>query len=236
MPNRLGLLPAQTALKSGRKEACGHRALRVAISWHGRCPSDSPSLFITGRRHEHYIYIYIIYIYIIIIFKRLRATAGQGPNYVGPSRGYVGLSWPSLGLCWPILKAMWADLEAYVGRSWGPCWPMWSQKIRKMARAKNTVKRRIFWWSAAYLGAMLAHLGAMLAYLEGNVGPSCWPILGLCWPILGAMLPHLEAMLIHLEACVGPCWPILSHKIRKMEKMGAAKNTVKRGGFWRHGV
>ena len=47
-------------------------------------------------------------------FKRLRATAGQGPTYVGPS---CELCWPSLGLCWPILKAMWADLEAYVGRS-----------------------------------------------------------------------------------------------------------------------
>ena len=100
---------------------------------------------------------------------------------------------------------------------------------------KNTVKRRIFWWSAAYLGAMLAHRGAMLAYLEGNVGPSwgylgpswglcwpilglCWPILGLSWPILGAMLPHAEAMLVHLAAYVGPCWPILSHKGRKMGK------------------
>ena len=41
------------------------------------------------------------------IFKRLRATAGQGPNYAGP---FCGI----LGLCWPILKAMWADLEAYV--------------------------------------------------------------------------------------------------------------------------
>ena len=77
-------------------------------------------------------------------FKRLRETAGQGPNYVGPSCGYVGLCWPtlayvglcwpmlaylagnvgpawgcwpSLGVCWPILKAMWADREAYVGRS-----------------------------------------------------------------------------------------------------------------------
>ena len=39
------------------------------------------------------------------IFKRLRATAGQGPNYVGPFCGYVGL-------CWPILRAMWADLVA----------------------------------------------------------------------------------------------------------------------------
>ena len=43
--------------------------------------------------------------------KRLRATAGQGPNYVGPFCGYVGL-------CWPILRAMWAHLVAmlaYVG-------------------------------------------------------------------------------------------------------------------------
>ena len=29
-------------------------------------------------------------------FKRLRATAGQGPNYVGPSCGYVGLCWRML--------------------------------------------------------------------------------------------------------------------------------------------
>ena len=44
-------------------------------------------------------------------FKRLGATAGQGPNYVGPFCGYVGL-------CWPILRAMWAHLVAmlaYVG-------------------------------------------------------------------------------------------------------------------------
>ena len=48
-------------------------------------------------------------------FKRLRATAGQGPNYVGPFCGYVGLCWRMLaylvgnvgpsggyfGLCWP---------------------------------------------------------------------------------------------------------------------------------------
>ena len=48
-------------------------------------------------------------------FKRLRATAGQGPNYVGPLCGYVGLCWRMLaylagnvgpscgyvGLCWP---------------------------------------------------------------------------------------------------------------------------------------
>jgi len=32
-----------------------------------------------------------------------------------------------------------------------------------MGTAKNTVKRRIFWWSAAYLGTMLAYLGAAAA-------------------------------------------------------------------------
>ena len=38
-------------------------------------------------------------------FKRLRATAGQGPNYVGPFCGYLG--------------AMLAYLEGNVGPSWG---------------------------------------------------------------------------------------------------------------------
>ena len=50
-----------------------------------------------------------------VIFKRLRATAGQGPNYVGPSCGYM-LAY--VGVCWPILRATWAHLVAmlaYVG-------------------------------------------------------------------------------------------------------------------------
>ena len=42
-------------------------------------------------------------------FKRLRATAGQGHNYVGPSCGYVGL-------CWLILRAMWAQLGAMLAQ------------------------------------------------------------------------------------------------------------------------
>ena len=53
------------------------------------------------------IYIYI-YIY-NIQFKRLRATAGQGPNYVGPSCGYM-LAY--VGVCWPILRATRAHLVA----------------------------------------------------------------------------------------------------------------------------
>ena len=142
------------------------------------------------------------------------------------SWGYVGLSWgqcgPILGLCWPILKAMWADLEAYVD-------PCWAKRAEKWEQQKITVKRRIFWRSAAYLGAMLAHLGAMLAYLEGNVGPSwgyvgpawgyvgpswgylgpswalCWPILRLCWPILELWWPILRPILAHVDPSYTTC-------------------------------
>ena len=77
---------------------------------------------------------------------------------------------------------MWAHVMArlaYVGLRF-----MLSQKIRKMGTVKNTVKRRRFWWSASYLGAILAHLGAMLAYLEGNVGPS-WGYIGPSWGYFG---------------------------------------------------
>ena len=47
-------------------------------------------------------------------FKRLRATAGQGPNYVGPSCGYVGL-------CWRML----AYLAGNVGSAWSYVDPAW---------------------------------------------------------------------------------------------------------------
>ena len=50
-------------------------------------------------------------------FKRLRATAGQGPNYVGPFCGILGLCWPILRAMWAHLGAMLAYLESYVGRS-----------------------------------------------------------------------------------------------------------------------
>ena len=158
------------------------------------------------------------------------------------------------------LGAMLAYLEGYVGRSWGLCRPIlrpmlahadpcWAKRSEKWEQQKYTVKCRIFWWSAAYLGAMLAHLGAMLAhlgamlaYLEGNVGPSwgyvgpswgpwdlCWPILGLCWPILGAMLAHLGGY-------VGPCSPILGHKIRKTAKNGKSTKHRKTRGFLAAGL
>ena len=70
-------------------------------------------------------------------FKRLRATAGQGPNYVGPFCGYVGL-------CWPISRAMWAHLVAmlaYVGLMLKHVEP---KDPKNGNSKKNTVKHRIF--------------------------------------------------------------------------------------------
>ena len=64
-------------------------------------------------------------------FKRLRATAGQGPNYVGPFCGYVGL-------CWPML----AYLAGNVGPSCGYvglCWPHVEPKDPKNGNSKKTL-------------------------------------------------------------------------------------------------
>ena len=73
----------------------------------------------------------------IHLFKRLRATAGQGPNYVGPVCGYVGL-------CWRML----AYLAGNVGPSCGYVGLMLTHvepKDPKNGNSKNnTVKRRIF--------------------------------------------------------------------------------------------
>ena len=160
----------------------------------------------------------------------------------------------------PTMWAHFVAILAYVGLSCGQCGPMlwlcwphvdscWAERSEKWAQQRSTVKRRIFWWSVAYLGAMLAHLGAMLAYLEGNVAHlgamlahlgAMLAQLGAMLAHLGAMLAHLGAMLAHLEAYVGPawglCWPMLTH-LRPLApgnaaKMRRAQNTVKRGGFW----
>ena len=129
-----------------------------------------------------------------IIFKRLRATAGQGPNYVGPSCGML----------------------AYVGLIFTHVEP----KDPKNGNSKKHCKTQDSLMVGGHLGATLAHRGAMLAYLEGNVGPSrgyvdpSWGYVGPSWAMLahlramlahlGAMLAHLGAMLAHLEAYVGP--------------------------------
>ena len=158
--------------------------------------------------------------------------------------------WAQLGAMLTQLGAMLAYLEGYVGRSWGLCRPILrpmlahvdpcgAKRSEKWEQQKNTVKRRIFWGSAAYLGAMLAHLGGYVGPSWGYVGPSWsydgpswgylspswalgWPILGLCWPILRPMLAHVD-----------PSWATRSEK---WEKVGRAQNTVKRGSFWRPGV
>ena len=74
-------------------------------------------------------------------FKRLRATAGQGPNYVGPSCGYM-LAY--VGVCWPILRATWAHLVAmlaYVGLMLTHVEP---KDPKNGNSKKNAVKRMIF--------------------------------------------------------------------------------------------
>ena len=90
------------------------------------------------------------------------AYVGLSCGQCGPS---LGLCWPSLGyvglssrLCGPILRPMLAHVD-----------PCWAKRSEKWEQQKNTVKRRNFWWSAAYLGAMFRS----------------W---GLCWPLL----VHLE--------------------------------------------
>ena len=142
--------------------------------------------------------------------------------YVGLSCGQCG---PILWLCWPMLMHV-EPKDPKNGNS-----------------KKNTVKRRIFWWSAP-LGLCWPILG-----LCGPILGLCWSILGLSWPILGAMLadlgamlahlgpswgpcwPILGAMLAHLEPYVGPCWPILSHKSRKSSKNGKSKIHCKTQGI-----
>ena len=130
----------------------------------------------------------ILWLYVGLCWRMLAYLAGN----VGPSCGYVGLCLPHVGPCW-------------------------AKRSEKWEQQKNAVKRRIFWWSAAYLGAMLAHLGAMLAYLGAMLAH-----LGASLAHFGAMLAHLEAMLAQLGGYVGPswsyvgpawalCWPILAH-------------------------
>ena len=143
----------------------------------------------------------------------------------------------------------WPDLSAYarqlargptmlahlVAICWHPCGAKRSEKWEQQSNASKTQDvLMVGGLSWGYVGPSWGYVGVS----GGQRGPIlglcwlilglCWPILGLCWPILGAMLAHVGAMLAHLEAYVGPCWPILSHKLRKMGKMGKAQNTKHR--------
>ena len=155
------------------------------------------------------------------IFKRLRATAGQGPNYVGPLCGYVGLCWPHVDLCWAKRSEKWEqpkkhcktqDILMVGGLSWGYVGPSWG-----------------------YVGLSWGQCGPILGL--------CWPILGLCWPILELWWPILGLSWPIFGRYVGPSCgllrPMLAHvdpRSEKWEKVRRAQNTVKRGGFWRGGV
>ena len=153
---------------------------------------------------------------------------------------YVGLSCGQRG---PILWLWWPRFAA--------CWPMLSQKIRKMGTAKKRCKTQdilmvggLSWGyvgpSWGYVGPSWGYLGPSWSYVGpswGYLGPSCgyvgpsWGYVGpscrLCWPILGLCSPILRPMLAH----VGPSGAIRSEKL---QKVGRAQNTVKRGSFWRY--
>ena len=180
---------------------CGQETLVLcctgrSVKTHGgRFPTNIYKLYTDTRTHTH------INIYIYILFKRLRATAGQGPT----------------------MLAHLVAMLAYVGLIFTHVEP----KDPKNGNSKKTVKRRIFWWSAAYLGAMLAHRGAMLAYLDGNVGPS-WGYVGLSWGYVGPSWSY-----------VGPSWGYVGPSWGR--KMGTAKKHCKTqeilmvgGLFWGH--
>ena len=114
---------------------------------------------------------------------------------VGPSCGYVGVCLPHVG-------------------------PGWAKRSEKWEQQKNAVKRRIFWWSAAYLWGYVGPSWGYVGPSWGQCGPIlglCWPILGLCWPILRPMLAHLGAMLAHFEAyAAGHGLTLLSDPTRKL--------------------
>ena len=147
-----------------------------------------------------------------------------------PMLAYVGLSCrqrgPILWLCWPMFAS---------------CWPMLSQKIRKMGTAKKRCKTHdtlmvggLSWGyvgpSWGYVGLSWGQCGPILG-LFWPILELCWPILGLCWPILGPCWPILRPMLAHLEAYVGRCWPIRNHKSRKIAKNGKSTKYRKTRGF-----
>ena len=99
----------------------------------------------------------------------------------------------------------------YVGPSWGYVGLSWGQCGPILG---------LCWPILGLCWPILGYVGPSWGY----VGPSwglCWPMLGLRWPILRPMLAHVD-----------PSW---ATKAEKWENKRRAKNTVKRGGFWRGG-
>ena len=161
---------------------------------------------------------------------------GPSWSYVGPSWGYVGpawrLCWPILGLCSPILRPMLAHV--------GPSGAIRSEKLQKVGRAQNTVKRGGFW----PYRLSCSRGGGPSLLRRGENRRTAMPRPGGPWPDLSAyarqpargptMLAHLVAICWPMLAYVGlscgqcgpilwlcwpmfaSCWPMLSQKIRKM--------------------
>ena len=171
-------------------------------------------------------------------FKRLRATAGQGPTMLAHFVAMLAY----VDVCWPILRAMWAHLVAmlaYVCLMLAHVEPKDQQNGNSQ---KDTVKFKtqdilmVGGLSWGYVGPSWGRVGL----LESNVGPSsghvgpswgyvgpswglCWPILRLCWPILRPKLAHVD-----------PSWARCASFVRKMLNVTGPQNTVNYRGFCRH--
>ena len=154
---------------------------------------------------------------------------GPSWGYVGPSWGYVGLSWtnvgppwgyvgqswgpwdPILGLCWPILEAMLAHLGAmlaHLGGYVGPCWPILSHKIRKVAKSGKSTKHRKTRQFLAVRGGRRQGVQP-LSPTERREPPTAMPRPGGPWPDLSAYARQPArgpTMLAHLVSYVGPAW------------------------------
>ena len=85
--------------------------------------------------------------------------------------------WAILGLCWPILGAMLALLGAmllahlaamltHLGAYVGPCWPILSHKLRKIAKSGKSTKHRKTRDFLALPGGSAAGAAAPLSYGE----------------------------------------------------------------------
>ena len=108
---------------------------------------------------------------------------GPSWGYVGPSWGYVGPSWGDVGPSWSYVGPSWGYVGpswGYVGPCWGLCWPILrpmlahvdpfgatkAEKVEKMGRARNTVKRGTFWRHVVGGSGSAAGAAAPLSYGE----------------------------------------------------------------------
>ena len=126
----------------------------------------------------------------------------------------LGLCWPTLALCWPVLGPRLSDLEAFVD----PCWAKRSEKWEAKNHSKTKDILMVGGLSWGYVGPSWGYVGPAW----GDGAPS-WGYVGPSWGLC------LRSMLAHVD----PSW---ATRAEKLQNMGRAQNTAKRGCFWRPGV